>query len=63
MAADERFEWVERVVLDLHFDACYFQKDKGPGQYRKAGIEGHEPRRRSAGLRRSTRRRGATADG
>lgn len=39
MAADEEFEWVERVLLDLHFDACFFQKDKDPGQYRKRGIE------------------------
>lgn len=39
MAADEGFEWVERVVLDLHFDACYFQKDKHPGLYRKTGID------------------------
>ncbi|HEV7163122.1 MAG TPA: hypothetical protein VGN25_07710, partial [Solirubrobacteraceae bacterium] len=30
MAADEGFEWVERVVLDLQFDACHFQKDKHP---------------------------------
>ena len=43
MAADEQFEWVERVVLDLHFDACYFQKDKDPGQYREAGIEVTSP--------------------
>src|SRR5579875_2238716 len=40
MAADE---WVERVVLDLHFDACYFQKDKDPGQYRTHGIEVTSP--------------------
>ena len=39
MAADEGFEWVERVVLDLHFDACLFQKDKQPGRYRTRGIE------------------------
>ena len=39
MAADEDFAWVERAVLDLHFDACYFQKDKDPGQYRTKGIE------------------------
>jgi Fic family protein len=39
MAADIDFEWSERVVLDLHFDACYFQKDKEPGQYRQRGIE------------------------
>jgi Fic family protein len=43
MAADEEFEWVERVLLDLHFDACFFQKDKDPGQYRKRGIEVTSP--------------------
>jgi Fic family protein len=48
MAADEGFEWVERVVLDLHFDACYFQKDQHPGLYRKTaigvtGLEGRPP--------------------
>lgn len=39
MADDPSFRWVERVVLDLHFDACYFQKDKDPGQYRRGPIE------------------------
>ena len=43
MAADGQFEWVERVVLDLHFDACYFQKDRDPGRYRKGGIEVTSP--------------------
>jgi Fic family protein len=43
MAADPRFEWVERVVLDLHFDACYFQKDRDPGQYRTQEIEVTSP--------------------
>lgn len=43
MAAGEEFEWVERVLLDLHFDACFFQKDKDPGQYRKRGIEVTSP--------------------
>jgi Fic family protein len=43
MAADQGFEWVERVVLDLHFDACYFQKDRDPGQYRAQGIEVTRP--------------------
>jgi Fic family protein len=38
MAADEGFEWLERVVLDLQFDACNFQKDKHPGLYRKTGV-------------------------
>lgn len=39
MAADDAFGWTERVVLDLHFDACYFQRDKDPGRYRRSGIE------------------------
>jgi Fic family protein len=39
MGADEGFDWVERAVLDLHFDACHFDKDKSPGQYREEGIE------------------------
>ena len=37
MAADPGFRWLERVVLDLHFDACWFQRDKAPGRYRGAG--------------------------
>jgi Fic family protein len=43
MSDDPAFHWVERVVLDLHFDACYFQKDKDPGQYRRSGIEVTSP--------------------
>ncbi len=43
MAADPRFEWVDRVVLDLHFDACWFQKDRSPGRYRSGGIEVTSP--------------------
>ena len=39
MSHDPTFRWDERVILDLHFDACYFQKDKHPGQYRRRGIE------------------------
>jgi Fic family protein len=39
MSDDAVFRWVDRVVLDLHFDACYFQKDKEPGRYRRGGIE------------------------
>jgi Fic family protein len=44
MSDDPVFRWVERVVLDLHFDACYFQKHKDPGQYRRSGIEVTSPR-------------------
>lgn len=43
MSEDPAFRWVERVVLDLHFDACYFQKGRGPGQYRRSGIEVTSP--------------------
>ncbi len=39
MSDDPVFRWADRVVLDLHFDACYFQKDKEPGRYRRRGIE------------------------
>ena len=39
MSDDPVFRWVDRVILDLHFDACYFQKDKEAGQFRRRGIE------------------------
>ena len=39
MSDDPVFRWLDRVILDLHFDACYFQKDEEPGQYRRRGIE------------------------
>jgi Fic family protein len=38
MAADPRFRWSERVLLDLHFDACEFQADKDPGLWRRGPI-------------------------
>jgi Fic family protein len=38
MATDPRFAWSERVILDLHFDACHFQPDARPGRYRDGGI-------------------------
>ena len=43
MAGDPVFRWVDRVILDLHFDACYFQTDKDPGLYRVRGIEVTNP--------------------
>lgn len=43
MSDDPVFRWADRVVLDLHFDACYFQKDKEPGQYRRRAIEVTSP--------------------
>ncbi len=38
MAVDPLFRWVDRVILDLHFDACYFQRDKDPGLWRTGPI-------------------------
>jgi Fic family protein len=43
MSDDPVFRWSDRVVLDLHFDACYFQRDKDPGRYRRSGIEVMSP--------------------
>lgn len=38
MAQDPGFSWVERVILDLHFDACYFQRDMSPGRWRSTPV-------------------------
>lgn len=38
LATDPSFRWSERVILDLHFDACYFQRDKDPGLWRTGPI-------------------------
>ena len=38
MAIDPAFAWSNRVVLDLHFDACHFQRDKDPGLWRTGPI-------------------------
>jgi Fic family protein len=38
MAIDPAFGWSDRVILDLHFDACYFQRDKDPGLWRTGPI-------------------------
>ena len=38
LARDPAFRWLDRVILDLHFDACYFQPDKGPGLWRSGPI-------------------------
>jgi Fic family protein len=48
MAADPRFRWSERVLLDLHFDACEFQSDKYPGLWRSGPISVTGPRGRIA---------------
>jgi Fic family protein len=38
LADDPSFRWLDRVVLDLHFDACGFQRDKDPGRWRTGPI-------------------------
>jgi Fic family protein len=38
MVADPTFRWTDRVILDLHFDACHFQRDKDPGLWRTGPI-------------------------
>jgi Fic family protein len=38
MAVDPSFAWLDRVILDLHFDACSFQRDKSPGLWRTGPI-------------------------
>jgi len=38
MAIDPVFGWTDRVILDLHFDACYFQRDENPGLWRTGPI-------------------------
>jgi Fic family protein len=44
MAVDPAFRWLDRVILDLHFDACHFQRDKSPGRWRTGpiGVTGAE---------------------
>jgi Fic family protein len=38
MSDDPSFQWSERVLLDLHFDACYFQFTHKPGRWRTGPI-------------------------
>lgn len=38
LAKDPGFQWSDRVILDLHFDACHFQPDKSPGLWRTGPI-------------------------
>ncbi len=38
MAVDPSFRWLDRVILDLHFEACSFQRDKEPGLWRTGPI-------------------------
>ena len=38
LAADPGFRWTDRVILDLHFDACHFQRNMAPGLWRTGPI-------------------------
>jgi len=38
MAIDPSFQWTDRVILDLHFEACRFQRDRDPGLWRSGPI-------------------------
>lgn len=46
MAGDPAFGWVDRVILDLHFDVCWFQPAAKPGLWREGpvGITGGDGR-------------------
>ncbi len=46
MATDPTFRWLDRVILDLHFDACSFQREAKPGHWRSGavGITGSDGR-------------------
>ena len=38
LAGDPAFRWLDRVILDLHFDVCYFRQDSSPGLWRTGPI-------------------------
>ncbi len=38
MAGDPSFRWLDRVILDLHFDACWFQPQASPGLWRTGAV-------------------------
>jgi Fic family protein len=38
MALDPSFRWLDRVILDLHFDACSFQRGERPGRWRTGSV-------------------------
>jgi Fic family protein len=38
MASDPVFGWLDRVILDLHFDACWFQPEANPGLWRTGPV-------------------------
>jgi len=43
LADDPQFRWLDRVIYDLHFEACRFQRDKHPGRLREDPISVTSP--------------------
>lgn len=39
LARDPGFRWSDRVILDLHFETCRFQRNRNPGLLRNVAIE------------------------
>lgn len=44
VAAERDFEWSRRLLLDLHFDLCSFEKKNGPGALRDGPVYVTGPR-------------------
>ena len=38
LARDPAFSWLDRVILDLHYDACAFQRAHDPGLWRQGSV-------------------------
>jgi Fic family protein len=38
LARDPAFSWLDRVILDLHYDACSFQRKHDPGLWRQESV-------------------------
>ncbi len=45
MAIDPAFRWLDRVILDLHFEACHFQRRQGPRPLANRADRRHRGRR------------------
>lgn len=43
LAGDPHFRWLDRVLLDLHFECCSFQRDRAPGLWRAGPVHVTRP--------------------
>lgn len=43
LAGDPHFRWLDRVLLDLHFECCSFQQDRAPGLWRTGPVHVTRP--------------------